>query len=308
MTTASPIQPTSIHGSTPRPAIQPILSSSLDTSTKNTGAAVPRGPVTASLNFYKAPADGSKPFNYVEKPPEGEPQRNYGDQPTSVTINDIRGRESSFNLQDNAFQALEGVPSAVTDWTSDAHIRDVYYPEVEALLLNSIPGAQRVLLFDHTIRRAEKDAHRAPVARVHVDQTPKSADQRVRFHLPAEADALLRGRVRIVNVWRPLNGPVVSFPLAVADSATARDEDLVGVEHRYPDRTGETASVRHHEGQKWYYWSGMTNDERLLLKCYDSDEAVADRGRVPHTAFTDERTPEGAPGRQSIEVRALVFG
>ena len=87
-----------------------------------------------------------------------------------------------------------------------------------------------------------------------------------------------------------------------------RDEDLVGVEHRYPDRTGETAGVQYNAGQRWWYWSGMRNEERLLLKCFDSDETVGRWGRVPHTAFVDPRTPEGAVGRESIEVRALVFG
>jgi len=28
---------------------------------------------------------------------------------------------------------------------------------------------------------------------------------------------------------------------------------------------------------------------------------------TPHTAFKDEATPKDAPGRQSIEVRCLVF-
>jgi hypothetical protein len=71
---------------------------------------------------------------------------------------------------------------------------------------------------------------------------------------------------------------------------------------------GETAAVRFNKGQRWYYWSGMRNEERLLLKCFDSDETFGANGRVPHTAFEDPRTPKDAPGRESIEVRALVFG
>jgi len=261
------------------------------------------------LKFYAPPSDGSKPFNYVEKAPQDQPQRNFGDADTPVQINDIRGQESSFTLDNNAFETLTNVASAEKDFTDDAHIKKVYYPEVERLILDNVPGASRVLLFDHTIRRADPSAPRAPVTRVHIDQTPGSAEARVRHHLPAsEADTLLRGRYRIVNVWRPLNGPVQSFPLAFADSATVVDEDLVPIEHRYPDRSGETAGVKHSERQTWYYWSGMTNEERLLLKCFDSDEEVGRKGRVPHTAFVDPRTPEGAKGRESIEVRALIFG
>ena len=287
-----------------------IPTSTLDSNSTDSGSAVPRGPVTATLSFYQPPTDGSKPFNYVEPQPTG-PQRNFSASDLPVTIADIRSRESSFTLDANAFAALAHVPSAMTyaDWTSDAKVEETYYPEVERLLLSHLPGAHRVVLFDHTIRRAAPDAPRAPVTRVHIDQTPSSTAARVRRHLPAaDAEALLRGRYRIVNVWRPLNGPVVSFPLAVADAATVRDEDLVPVEHRYPDRTGETAAVKYHPDQRWYYWSGMLDDERLLLKCYDSDESVGRWGRVPHTAFVDPRTPVGAPGRESIEIRALVFG
>jgi hypothetical protein len=46
-------------------------------------------------------------------------------------------------------------------------------------------------------------------------------------------------------------------------------------------------------------------DEVVLVKCYDSDEGVA--RCTPHTAFADAGSPTGAPKRQSIEVRILVF-
>lgn len=262
---------------------------------------IPRGSVTANLNFYKAPSDGSKPFNYVESPPEGQPQRNFGDADIPVTIHDIRGQESSFNLDDNAFATLTAGPSAEKEFTSDESIQKNYYPEVESLLLQHVPGANRILLFDHTIRRAT--GTRNPVTRVHIDQTRASATARVHHHLPDEAPELLKSRVRLINVWRPLNGPVQSSPLAFADSKTVKDDALIGIEHRYPDRTGETAAVQH-ENEQWHYWSGMENDERLFLECYDSEKG----GRVPHTAFKDPRTPEGARQRESIEVRALVFG
>ena len=225
-----------------------------------------------------------------------------------MTIQDVRGKESEFTLDNNAFEALPNIHSDMKydDWTNEETIKNVYYPEVERLLLEKVAGSHKIYLFDHTIRRP--GTTRSAVTRVHIDQTPKSTEARVRFHLPEEADELLRGRYRIINVWRPLNGPVQANPLAVADSATVRDEDLFPIEHRYPDRTGETAGVKYNSEQQWYYWSQMTNEERLFLKCFDSDENVGRKGRVPHTAFEDPRTPKDAPGRESIEVRALVFG
>ncbi|KAF2260486.1 hypothetical protein CC78DRAFT_536364 [Lojkania enalia] len=303
MTTAAPL-PTPAHElSNAAPA-----SNSQSEDVNFQGLPIPRGLITASLSFYEAPKDGSKPYNYVEKQPEGVPQRNFGQEWHEVPIDDLRGQEDRFTLNNNAFEVLSNVPSGEYDFTSDEKIKSIYYPEVEKLLLANVPGANRVLLFDYTIRRSSPGADREPVVRVHIDQTPSSAAARVKYHLPEEAEQLLQGRYRIINVWRPLNGPVMAHPLAVADSATVNDEDLVGVEHRYPDRNGETASVRFNPSQKWYYWSGMKNEDRLLLKCFDSDEIVGQWGRVPHTAFVHPNTPEGAIGRESIEIRALVFG
>ncbi|EOA87534.1 hypothetical protein ACJQWK_08876 [Exserohilum turcicum] len=303
MTTAAAL-PTPAHQlSTP----QPTQNAATPSDVNFQGLPIPRGPVTAKLSFYTAPEDGSPPHNYVEPLP-GVPQRNWGDNWTEVQIQDLRGKEQNFTLDTNAFDTYQNVKSRLSrdDFADDDAIKRVYYPEVEELLLKNVPGAQRVLLFDHTIRRPT--GNRNPVQRVHIDQTPFSAAERVKLHLPDEADTLLQGRYRIINVWRPLNGPVMGSPLAVADSQTVRDADLVPVEHRYPDRNGQTAAVAFHPAQKWYYWSGMTNEERLLLKCFDSDETVGQWGRVPHSAFVDPRTPEGAVGRESIEVRALVFG
>jgi len=306
MSTATAYQPTPAHqlrGS--QGSVVP------ETVIKSKSPSTLSGPVEASLAFFEPPVDGSKPYNWAganaDNPPNGIP-RNFGVDDNDVTINDIRGKESDFTLDNNAFQALPNVSSRMTyeDWNDDETITKVYYPEVEELLLSKVPGAHKITLFDHTIRRPNHS--RAPVTRVHIDQTAKSTQARVRQHVPEEAESLLQGRYRIINVWRPLNGPVQAHPLAVADSATVHDDDLVPVEHRYPDRVGETAAVKFNKQQSWYYWSGMQNDERLLLKCFDSDETLGKWGRVPHTAFEDPRTPADAPGRESIEVRALVFG
>lgn len=281
-----------------------VFRSTLDTSHTESAVPIPRGPTTSTLVFYAPPTDGSTPFNYVEEPPEGQPQRNYTEAQHEVQIQDIRGRESEYELNKHAFAVVQSVESQEKDFTDDTHIQETYYPEVEKLILENVPTAKRVFLFDHTIRRSDPNARRAPVNRAHIDQTSKSTIQRVKFHLPDEAEELLKGRYRIINVWRPLNGPVVSKPLAFAASESAPDEAVVPVEHRYPNRTGETAGIKYTDSMKWHYWSGMTNDERLFLQCFDSQDGA----RVPHSAFVDPRTKSDWPGRESIEVRALVFG
>ncbi|KAH6607978.1 hypothetical protein Trco_004291 [Trichoderma cornu-damae] len=277
-------------------------------------SSVPRGDVTASLNYYDPPSDGAAPYNLVgDDHPKDLERRNYGYDQQDVVIRDIRGRESDFSLDKDAFQLVRGLPpSAELEFADDASIRAKYYPEVEKLLLDRIAGADSVFIFDHTIRRSAPDAHRSPVLAVHIDQTAASVEKRVRRYFPDDAPALLKRRYRIVNVWRPLNkNPVEATPLALASTSTLDAEDVFPVSHRYSDGyVGETAAIRYNPGQQWFYASGMTGDERLLIECFDSESlkpGSAIGGRAPHTAFADPRTRADAEGRESIEVRALVF-
>jgi len=66
-------------------------------------------------------------------------------------------------------------------------------------------GATRVFIFDHTIRREKKAdepeaALRGPVRNVHIDQSYAASVERVRYHLPDEAEQLLQKRFQIINV------------------------------------------------------------------------------------------------------------
>lgn len=271
---------------------------------------IPRGPVAAELLLYQPPKYGSAPYDYVGKAPEGDVQHNFSETPKTVEIHDIRSREDDFGLDNDGFQAVLNAPngdSSTVDFLDETSIKTTYYAEVEDLTRQEIPGVTKVTIFDHTIRRSSSGAKRGPVTAVHVDQTARSGPWRVELHDPEEATELLKGRVRIINVWRPLNGPVRGFPLAIASRKTVEIDDLVPVKHRYPDRIGETAAVRHNPEHQFYYWSGMANDERLFIKCYDSNDGVGPQG-VPHAAFVDSRESLEERYRESIEVRTIVYG
>ena len=59
-------------------------------------------------------------------------------------------------------------------------------------------------------------------------------------------DRLKRGEIRaqIINVWRPLRGPVYDTPLAFADyRSVSVESDLRPSELRYRDWTGQTLGV-----------------------------------------------------------------
>jgi len=265
--------------------------------------------VTAELN-YLAPTPG-KPRTSAYDPPPGEPKSTNLPEAHRVSIFDGRRIAESFSLDRQGF-ALVTYPTSVLNFYDEDEIRRVYYPAAEAFLRATL-GADRVVLFDHTVRKRVAGAAdirgagpRQPATRVHVDQTEASGPNRVREHCPDEADELLKGRVQVINLWRPIRGPVRDAPLAMCDGTTVENSDLVASDLIYPNRRGETYSVKYNPNHRWFYFPEMTADEALLLKCYDS----LDDGRTrfgPHTSFADPTTPKDAASRESIELRALVF-
>lgn len=271
--------------------------------------------VTAVLNYLTPPADGSRPYRYVEAPPPGRAVTTIELDPRAMRIEDVTGRERRFTLDANGFAVIDA-PTAVPDLLDGQAVSTTYRAEVEALLRDRL-GAARVVMFDHTIRGpAPADAGgtkrpgaplREPVKRVHNDYTWESAPQRVRDLMGDEAEALLARRFAIVNLWRPIGAPAVDSPLALCDAASLdAARDLVVNELIYPDRVGQTFSVRWHPEHRWYYRRGLRPDQAILIKGYDS--AADGRARLSvHAAFADPETPPGTPPRQSIEVRALVF-
>jgi hypothetical protein len=120
------------------------------------------------------------------------------------------------------------------------------------------------------------------------------------------SDELLLGRVQIINIWRPIHGPLRDYPLAVADARSVSVDDLVPSDLVYRHRVGDTYNVTHNPDHGWFYLSEMQPQQPLLLKCYDS---LGDgRARfAPHTAFADPTAPPDSPLRESVELRTLVF-
>ncbi len=258
---------------------------------------------------YLAPMD-EKPRNYTYGPPPGVPQTNASYEPHTMRVIDIRSVMHQLSVDAEGIQLVEE-RSAVRGFEDENEIRLVYYPEAERLVAQAT-GASRVVVFDHTIRRRQLNAvdraagtPRQPVTRVHNDYTEKSGPNRVRDLMGAEAEAMLGRRFAVINVWRPIRGPLLDAPLAVCDATSTTREDLVASDLVYRNRTGETYAVRHNPNHRWLYAPAMREDEALLLKCYDSAHNVA--RFAPHSAFEDPTAPVDKPPRESIEIRTLAF-
>ena len=252
---------------------------------------------------------GEKPINETMGPGDMSRKRTGTREKQKMTIYDGRPLIGSFHLESHGFEFVDH-PTKMTDFFNPEQLANVYYPEVETLIKQRT-GASRVLIFDHTLRSGNQATReekwvREPVLSVHNDYTEWSGPQRVRDLLPNEADELLKRRIAIVQVWRAINKPIESNPLAICEAKTLSAGDLIASERRYPDRIGETYQVAHNAEHRWFYFPRMNRDEALVFKVFDS--STDGRARfTAHTSFEDPDTPIQAEPRESIEMRTIAF-
>ncbi len=263
--------------------------------------------VDAPVNYL---ADLSiKPVTYNPPPGTGLPRRVGNYRNFTVRIHNARPRLGELSLDRQAF-ILTPHETAVRDFHDEREVRGAYYAEVEALVKRET-GAAKVVVFDHTVRTAERAVergYRMPVQSVHNDYTEKSGPQRVRDLLPPdEAERRLGKRFAEYNVWRNIaHDPVEMSPLGFVDAESIAPRDLAVCDLVYADRTGEIYQGVYNADHRWSYFPAMTRDEAILIKCYDSERDGRARFSL-HSAFTDPTSRPDAKPRQSMEVRAFAF-
>lgn len=266
--------------------------------------------IEAPLTFI-VPQD-TKPYFESSALTGGEPKTHFKTELIDVEISDMRSLVGYLSLDREGFE-LQRRQTEVVDFYDDVEVEEVYGREIESLLREAL-NADRVVVFDRTRRSdapagaANPDGSRGPASRVHVDYTDASGPVRADDALGAgEVERILAagGRIVQVNVWRPITGPVLRAPLALADASSVAREELVATDQVFPDRVGEIYQVAHGAAQRWYWAPEMERDEILLIKGWDS----LDDGRArytPHGAFVLPDQNPDAPARESIEIRTFV--
>src|SRR5262245_27253054 len=209
--------------------------------------------VEATINYLAAMPE--RPFFFLYDPPTGTPWRNTTGDRRTIPIHDARHLDPPPTLDREGF-ALVRHATAVDNLYDEKAVKGVYYRELEALV-KAVTGASRVVAFDHNLRSATREERergvQAPVRYAHNDYTERSGPQRVRDLLGEEAGQLLRRRFAVINVWKPIRGPVEQAPLAVCDARTIGAGDFVPTDLRYRDRTGEVYSLRWNPDHAWFY-------------------------------------------------------
>ncbi len=270
----------------------------------------PRAIAAVESTMEFADRHAGRPAIYLDETASPATRRSGRFETRPVTVENVRPIARALSLDREGF-ALMPHTSSVTDFYDETAIKDVYVPELERLI-GALMGAKRVLMFDHTRRTGPREdtgglRTREPVRRIHNDYSEKSGPRRMLDLIGEPEAALQRGRrFAIVNVWRPMRGPLQETPLGLCDATTVRAADWIETDQVYRDRVGETYCLAWAPEQRWYYAPDMTPEEIILIKSYDS--ALDGRARFcAHSAFDDITAPADAPPRASIEARLLAL-
>ena len=231
-------------------------------------------------------------------------------------------RECGFELVQHA--------SAVRDWTDDAEIARVHYPEVEEVA-RALTGCDSALVADHVKRTAEqakREREQSPVRLVHSDFAEDYADiVRGAYHgvqgrgaatlarsgLSAD-DVEKAQRILMLQFWRNLGPAKMDHPVAFCDARTVTPAE--GRPFRY---TGYVAGGRSFDAlaivapespsaHAWYVFPELTPQEVVVFRTYDTELVRAGETYfTPHSAFRDPDVEVGKPARFSIELRVMCL-
>jgi len=256
-----------------------------------------------------------KPY-HLQYPISGVERSNLRTQKNEhIPIRDLRGREDEIGFENNGIAILEMETSMTYEEFNDKEkLKNVYCEEVGNALLQ-YTGAKEVQIYDFDVRRRLpgfpfsviqpllQDIQ--PALAAHVDSTRNSIDTIIRGLNGDKAGSLLQREHIYINVWRPLRGPVLDWPLALCDSSSINpDEDLVASDVVLGKGVAlENYLVHYSPRQSWWYLSKQLPSELLVFRQYDS----LSRPPVAHAAFMNPNSPSTAPPRESVEVRAIVY-
>ncbi|EME41511.1 hypothetical protein DOTSEDRAFT_73806 [Dothistroma septosporum NZE10] len=250
--------------------------------------------------------------------------------PISITVENVRTLPQPPKTESEGYQLASFQTSLPDDPFLDADtpenrstIESIYFPECKALV-QRVTGAAEAFPYVYRIRNQEKamtdiskaDFHKDSVPIVHVDRDTETARQRLIASLGAgKAEHLLTKYKRYgsMNVWRPVKDAVQKWPLMLVDHQAIQDWDYdthMFRIHFTNDTRISTRGEKNHETMlmkderyRYVYAEGMRPDEAWLFYAFHSEPRLG----IPHSAFWDDGTCEGARTRWSIEVRIWVF-
>ncbi|MBO9575035.1 MAG: hypothetical protein J7494_04815 [Sphingobium sp.] len=254
-------------------------------------------------------------INYSARAPE-RPRYFANDHSRDTVIveqHDMRaydGRATPTSLDDAGFMLVDH-KSALSDFSDRETAARVHCPEI-AELVQRVTGADFVQCKSPPLARFSERSGKAgsrdnsyPARFCHVDVSDATGSE---FALRSAEGRPFR-RAAHYNVWRALSPAPQDVPLAMLDARSVSDKDLILADAIFDSPGGdwqfESYVVAHNPAHRWFWYPDLTAGEAIIFKTHDSLKDVATC--VPHVAFDDPRTPQDAPPRVSIEMRAIAY-
>ncbi|KAK5652960.1 hypothetical protein OQA88_9439 [Cercophora sp. LCS_1] len=206
----------------------------------------------------------------------------------AVQFRDLRGNENLFSLKSNGFQYMidEKADADQLSVLNEDRIKE--YAEDTLSLMRKLFNTESCF-----ISGAATTFIAFPVSRLgietsqmnrrhkltSVNTSPKIGAlyhtldgglRRIRRHLSGrEQKILLDDPVK--NTWRPLNGTVMDYPLAVCDPTTINiSKDATATDRVSPIYQGENYYLKYRDAHHWYWLSEQRVEELLVFVSFDS--------------------------------------
>ncbi|KAI0183517.1 hypothetical protein EV127DRAFT_19631 [Xylaria flabelliformis] len=256
----------------------------------------------------------------LSKIPAGQRTNQVCQSYPNISVKDIRTTNKPPTLDGNGFCLSQSIPLFLRyeDFEDVVKFKNVYCENVKTALLN-LTGAESAHVVHQAIRRRHasfpeepRGSREAitdqPVQGVHCDYTPRRVYQCLRevFGINKANEIWNERRVQIMQVWRPLRGPVVDWPLGVCDSTSVdSNHDLVATDNVWSYTVAESYNVFYNSRHSWYYVSNQTSEDVLLFKGFDNAKGVSTF--CPHAAFELNTGSEVKEMRESVECAILLI-
>ena len=222
-----------------------------------------------------------------------------------VSILDARAIRDTFSLNESGFSLFEH-ETKVTDFQDLRQIEEIYYPEVIQFVKDRTEASE-VFTTQHLVRTEDtSDFNKAYARFIHcdysIDTTIEFSHARLRAEGKDPAD--YRGaEFAWYNTWQPFDHVVFNNPLAVIDSSTVADSDIIEYIYGGYGKESKSSMPVFNPRHQLYFFSHMTPSEIMLIKQLDTRNVAAKM--TPHTSFEDPSSDVNAPPRRSIEVRVM---
>ncbi|KAF9699847.1 hypothetical protein EKO04_002695 [Ascochyta lentis] len=201
------------------------------------------------------------------------------------------------------------------EYWHDKKVKEILYPKYKSVARTLFPDSARIEILEHAVRKrhprwlSEKiERHHLntnqPSDYMHIDMTASSAVKCgiKQFNIQPKDYS----RFVVVNLWKPVRGPVYDFPLTLCDRRSvdyaSQTTTMDIVTHNYAN---ENTRVYFDDTHEWYYWHGLQVDE--VIAFVQADSEAENQAGVPHPAFQDPTKTDHKQLRESIEARVFIY-